>query len=703
MRSIEERPTVGDLTFRRAGIASGLGTLLFAALLAVLAVGDLDIRLANTPADDNPLFYAHLFHHLNAFSGDIVATYGQGQILATLQNWLPLLGAKIGIPPITTVWFLVLAQTVLLGLALLDLCPAATCRGWATLLLLPFTFAAQPWAWNVANYGGVTFFSSPLATYLALPFVLFAAAAALRGQTWRTGLYLLICGLIHVTITFYLVLILAGFWFLECRSDQRQLLKKGALLAAVSGICILPRLSLQAGGSQVLTGAEWVEGIRLVNTHIFPWRYPGKWDQMMPAFFGFLFLAGLSLRGLRQWHSAFTSFWLSSLGALALMVLATAAGIHWQVPQLLQLYPLRISLLLVLFSLPPALAYLADKLQARRWLDGWAAAALLLSLGFSSYGVFWGPLLALGLTDLAAGHLGPLQFRVSTAQASGLRLAAGVLLGGWTAAALSMDAAHLGLLAPTAGQELWRYGAGLAAAAVLFAHLSGSRTGWAAGGLALAALALAAEPLQIGIPGFGLGQWAALGLGTFLAGISLFPGPWLTRLIEARTAPWVPVTFLGLALAGLALFEARLSGAETDRADLRASYEAQRWAQEHTPPEAVFIGYGQPWRTYAHRRLVDPSVQGWYVYSRDRRAKDFDDQVLHFYGLAEASLTMDIQELNQAQSRAYFGLDEQGILRLSRQFGGDYLIRPLDHPLAFPEAYRNERLVIYHLTGLVTP
>jgi len=46
---------------------------------------------------------------------------------------------------------------------------------------------------------------------------------------------------------------------------------------------------------------------------------------------------------------------------------------------------------------------------------------------------------------------------------------------------------------------------------------------------------------------------------------------------------------------------------------------------------------------------------------------------------------------------ACYNLNEDKIIQMGKSFGGDYIVRSIDHPLDFTVAYRNDYYVIYNL------
>ena len=144
-----------------------------------------------------------------------------------------------------------------------------------------------------------------------------------------------------------------------------------------------------------------------------------------------MILTGLAFRHRKETAPLFTAFWLASLGACVLLALLHLAGLFWGIPQFVQAIPLRATLLLVMFSLPLVMAYLAEKLRGDWFLMRWAAAALLLLVAFFGFGVFWGPILALLFSDLSEGSLGPIKLNLQSPSASWFSTASWVVLIGW--------------------------------------------------------------------------------------------------------------------------------------------------------------------------------------------------------------------------------------------------------------------------------
>lgn len=191
---------------------------------------------------------------------------------------------------------------------------------------------------------------------------------------------------------------------------------------------------------------------------------------------------------------------------------------------------------------------------------------------------------------------------------------------------------------------------------------------------------------------------AVLGVGLIMAAVSLF------SMLIKRLALSISVQSLIVVMItiGIAMFMSWNTGElQTHSPYNVALYQAQLWAQENSPEDAVFIAFGVPWRTYSLRRAVDPRWSGSTFYTANQAAKDFDDAYLNFYGLGDLKERVingkvSFHDFYPIQNEAYNNLDEDGVRRLAQQFGGDYLVRTVDAPtLDFPEVYWNEYFVIY--------
>jgi hypothetical protein len=691
---------------------SPLLLLLLLSGLMVLRTGDFGVRLAMND-DIVPVSYAYYWEQPARFSRDILSTYARDYTLSSLSNWLPaLLLRAIDLPPETSAWALLYLQNVLLGLAIWRYTRLVTRQAGLAWLAVLFAYAAQPWCWNLANYASKLF--APYPGQLALPILLFAACAVWEGRRgWAVG-WLALGGLIHPSLTLYMLAIVGLYWLWPGRRDLRPLDWLIAL-AGVAAVCVAPAFYLRLTGGEAVSRAELMR-VLLDNLHATPWRHGATFAASALSFAGGVVLG---LAGLRSSNEGRLSIWLAATGvACVLFALVQAAGLLLASPLLLQLIPLRATLFLPVLALPFIVRYLAARATGRSFVARWAAVALLLLAAAFVYGLAWGPLAALILGEVAesrgasARPAWSRRLHLAGAAVMALWLVAGLLDSVWLGWPLP---AVIGMLPTVAASTIEAPGVRLDSMAlvVVIVAVMAAGVAWLVGQLAAVARSETGHSKEVvarsetghskevvarsetghskevvarseagrGEKGDNGPRMNAdeRGKGRKSARPRVYP-----RLIaNAGLAVLVAVLF------SVAVFKAWRMGAETRQPMAVALYQAQRWAREQTPETAGFIafGLGTAWRPVSLRWTIDPQPVGWYLYAGGQATKAFDDAYLDFYGVGPDG---DI-------AAAYRSLDEAGILRLAQRFGGDYIVRPVSEPLKFPEVYRNAGYVIYQL------
>lgn len=133
-----------------------------------------------------------------------------------------------------------------------------------------------------------------------------------------------------------------------------------------------------------------------------------------------------------------------------------------------------------------------------------------------------------------------------------------------------------------------------------------------------------------------------------------------------------------------------------------AWHQAQIWARDHTPKEAVFITplhewwfYDADWRVFSERAqvvsladmleiaIVPDYFQTW--------TKRFDELAPG----ARAQFRGDPFENRQITARAYASLSDADLLRLARAYNVTYVVVEQSNPRPWPVAYENEGYIIY--------
>ena len=135
-----------------------------------------------------------------------------------------------------------------------------------------------------------------------------------------------------------------------------------------------------------------------------------------------------------------------------------------------------------------------------------------------------------------------------------------------------------------------------------------------------------------------------------------------------------------------------------------AWYEVQRWARDHTPPEAVFITPPEKWW------LFEPE---WRVFSERSTLVELSDllevalapQYLNtwlarFNTLAPGAVEQfngNIYDSVRLTRQAYYSLTDQALLQAACTYQAEYLVIEKPHTRNFPLLYENQRYIIYSL------
>jgi hypothetical protein len=132
-------------------------------------------------------------------------------------------------------------------------------------------------------------------------------------------------------------------------------------------------------------------------------------------------------------------------------------------------------------------------------------------------------------------------------------------------------------------------------------------------------------------------------------------------------------------VAGLLLVRSAAKGNYVLDGPSRDLYDAQVWAQRHTPASAVFIVEGNvAWRVVSRRRMVSAFPTDGFVYTRSRAA-------------FEHTLAVRDHVAKYAFQR------EADVLDFRRRFAGDYLVRWTRRQPLFTRVYQNPTYSIYRL------
>jgi hypothetical protein len=214
------------------------------------------------------------------------------------------------------------------------------------------------------------------------------------------------------------------------------------------------------------------------------------------------------------------------------------------------------------------------------------------------------------------------------------------------------------------------------------------------------------------------GKWS--GAGKWIVGVTwiLFPFPFIPAAVWAvrrwvLKIHWVQgVTSITLAvLLGLSIYQAQkswlwapglyLNGPQT------AWVDAQKWAKENTPKDAVFITppqlfwhYMPDWRVFSERQPV--------AELSDLLEIPFNPDYLQiwlprFEAVAPGALAQfkgDYFENMKIISKAYYSLSDDQILEISKEYHAPYLVVEKPHSRPWPVLYENDGFVIYDLRNI---
>ena len=136
--------------------------------------------------------------------------------------------------------------------------------------------------------------------------------------------------------------------------------------------------------------------------------------------------------------------------------------------------------------------------------------------------------------------------------------------------------------------------------------------------------------------------------------------------------------------------------------------EAQVWAREHTPLEAVFITppqlwwwYASDWRVFSERSTVVTLSELLEVALVPRYV---DTWKLRFEAVAPGALAQfrgNYFENVALTAQAYYSLSDEEMLNVAQKYGASYLVVEKPHQRDFPAVYESEGFVVYDLRGIL--
>lgn len=642
-------------------------------LMCLLFTGDYKVFFANCLEDENPVLYAYFFQDPARFAGDMFATWAFTTGFITLINWIPALLLKaVGLAPEFTVWMLAVLQNIFLGFALFRYSLLITGRNDVAWLSVFFAYTALPWQWNLAHWGDIM--QMPYEPQFVLPFLIWAGSAAISGRMVLTAIILAFSGLIHPGLALYMVAFVGVFWVSQYAFKNWGKMAFGILILLVAAaFCYVPAKLLIFNNTDQLSSSELMEVLRRF-IHAVPWKLSNWWDSLF-TLVGFLVLTVLSFRKRKEVHPVFTPFFFSCLAASFLLALSQLFGIVAGIPQLVQLLGLRATALVPTFAFPLVLLYLIDKIDGEQFFIRWVSLVTVFLYVYCGWGVFLGCIVALFLWDFSEGCAGIAKVNIPPSKAQWLHKLTWIIFICWIALLL-FTLLRTGRIAHIILQMLIPGGSSIPSPNKTLIILI----------FFCAFLAWACNPNRD--PVRQLSEQRKL-----LAHVVLYGRQLRTTMGWGSLLTAICI----IILIGFTMIRAWNIGEFTNEPFAKALCSAQLWARENTPENSNFIT-PLPWRVLSLRRKVSPVYDDSTVYSGSRLSKQHQEKLLEFYGLAENVQGKLGYEIASATRSAYLKLDEEGILRFRRQFGGDYIARRATQlPLKFPEAYKNDQIIIYKL------
>jgi hypothetical protein len=225
-----------DRNYRRAQLL----TSTFLIVIAILTIGNLEIRLARWHGDNGAVFYSYLFGHPAEFANDPFGLPGLHLLWGSICFWAPvLLDDYLGVDARILGYLFFTLQIIVMGLAVFLLTLEVSGSRLVALTSTAAAVIVQPWSWNLAAYPMPL--TTPLYTTLAIALAALAGTAFLK-QQWGLAWLLAICtALVHPIIACYLLPMLA-IWGWLARAEWRSWLSTPTLakLGVLVALCGVP-------------------------------------------------------------------------------------------------------------------------------------------------------------------------------------------------------------------------------------------------------------------------------------------------------------------------------------------------------------------------------------------------------------------------------------------------------------------------------
>jgi len=588
----------------------------------LLLVGSSESRLANSNGDDHPVVWARYFSEPQNWLKDGNFFAAKAFGRASLPNLLAILTTKIH-----RVGPYVLSWVYVIiqnvGIGL-------------AFYFLATCFTEEKWdaaiiallsysmnPWQQNLAYYPSMMHSPYPGHLVMPFIVLGSYFVFRDQIGKSVPFLSIAGLIHPSQTLQFVFLAILFLFFS-RSKKKNLIEILYLGLPIITSLAVPFLLIPRFESP-LTDNELIPSA-LLNPHLVPWNNTTFWPWGFPSIIATFVLSSLECLPFSKKPTKLKAFWWANLISLCLLGLLHILGAQLRVLSIIAFCPFRISVINSVLLAPVGFSYLLKKIKQKTIGSVWAASSLIMFLLISKSGFFWGLLLILFVEEALINK-------------AAFQKVSAVLVTIWWIIYLGAGRPLRNLIGPD----------------------------------------LSAFLRLILSPGYSLTISKIiiiLILSMFLVGVSRVFNrnrKWATTLIVLFTAVFTSI-------------QSYQVGQEALKGILKSVWEMQKWANEVTSRDSVFLMEAGSWRGVSDRQV---QVIGYrknqiLAYFRYREAKEAEEKLQGLY--------------DQFGTKNYNELSDSAFLTFAKEFNGSHLIENSHLPKrSFKVAYENSDWRIYEI------
>lgn len=587
-----------------------------------LLIGSSESRLANSNGDDHPVVWARYFTQPENWINDGNFFAAKAFGRASLPNLLAILGAKVH----ESVPYLLTWIYVLVQNVGIGL----------AFYLLATCFTRNKWdaviiallsfsmnPWQLNLAYYPNMMHSPYPGHLVMPFIVLGAYFIFRNQVAKSAAVLSIAGLIHPSQTIQFTFLVTIFLFLSC--SEKKTLKKVLLFALPVISSLAVPLLLVPHFENPLTDSELLPSA-LLNPHLVPWNSTTFWPWGVPSIIAAFVLSSLECLPFSKKLTKLGAFWWANFVALFVFGSLHVIGAKLRILPIIAFCPFRISVINSVLLAPVGFSYLLKKIKQGTIGSVWTASSLIMFLLISKGGFFWGLLLILFVGE-------------NLVNKAAFKKVSALLVLLWWILYLGAGRPLRNLLGPDLSSFL----------------------------------------RLILSPGYSLTISkiiTILILGLFLAGVC--------RVFNTSRKWATSIIFLFATV--FTLIQSYQLGQESLKGQLKSIWEMQKWANQITPRDSVFLMEAGSWRGVSDRQV---QVVGYrknqiLAYFRYREAKGAEEKLQRLY--------------DQFGTKNYNELSDSAFLTFAKEFKGSHLIENSHLPRrSFKMAYQNSDWRIYEL------